>query len=102
MKTIELPNLPVPPGATADDWSEPVAGEMARSLTWSRHDAAGVGVNVDGLQYNDGQVSRSISLYDTDKELTSADARALAAALLEAADEYDRLEKVHPIVREEA
>jgi len=44
------PNLPVPAGATADDWSDltDIDGDMARSLTWSRHDAAGVGVAVDG------------------------------------------------------
>jgi hypothetical protein len=36
-----LPNLPVPAGATADDWpSLSHDGVLIRSLTWSTHDMA--------------------------------------------------------------
>jgi hypothetical protein len=90
------PTIPVPAGATADEWNAITSaiGDTVRSLEWSRHDAAGIGVAVDGWQDSTGQVSRCISLYDTEcKELTAEDARQLAAALIEAADELDRLEQ---------
>jgi hypothetical protein len=72
---------------TADDWNSVGAdsGLPVRSLGWSRHDK--VGVSVDGWQDAAGEFLRHISLYDTEgKQLTATDARALAAALLEAAD----------------
>lgn len=92
--TTTPPDLPVPAGATADDWLDltDIHGDMARALTWSHHDTDKVGVTVDGWQYADGRVERSVSLYDADKELSAADARRLAAALLNAADELDRLQ----------
>jgi hypothetical protein len=87
------PNLPVPAGAVADDWCDlpDSDGDMARPLTWSRHDTDKIGVAVDGWQSTDGTVTRSVSLYDTDDELDARDARRLAAALLNAADELDGL-----------
>jgi hypothetical protein len=89
------PNLPVPAGATADDWCDltDIHGDMARALTWSRHDTDKVGVAVDGWQSADGTIDGGVSLYDVDKELSAADARRLAAALLNAADELDGLAK---------
>jgi hypothetical protein len=87
------PNLPVPAGATAGSWSEPDCdGDQARTLTWSRHDTDEVGVTIEGWQSSDGDVDRCISIYDAgNAELSAADARRLAAALLNAADELDRL-----------
>lgn len=91
--------LPVPEGATADDWSawadEPHDFDtdgIGRSVEWSRHDAGGVGVVIDGVQFADGRVSKAISLYDTDRGLSVSDARDLAAALVTAADELERLQ----------
>src|ERR1700694_1872744 len=91
--TPNLPNLPVPAGATADDWCDltDIEGDVARSLTWSRHDTDRVGVAVDGWQYADGRIDRSVSLYQRDTELTAADARALARALIAALDVLDDL-----------
>jgi hypothetical protein len=87
------PDLPAPPGATADDWLDltDIDGDMARALTWARYDTDKIGVAVDGWQTAGGDVTRAVSLYDTEKELTAADARRLAAALLNAADELDGL-----------
>ena len=85
---------PLPAGATTDGtWSDllDVEGDCVRALEWSRHDAAGVGVGVDGWQHLDGRVDRHISLYDADKELSAEGARLLAAALIEAADALDEL-----------
>ncbi len=86
---------PLPAGATTDGtWSDlrDVEGDCVRSLEWSRHDAAGIGVAVDGWQHLDGRVESHVSLYDAEKELTAESARQLAAALLEAADELERLQ----------
>jgi len=58
--------LPISPGATAGDWLTDYSGEGARSLEWSKHDAAGIGVAVDGWQFVDGRVERCVSLYDTE------------------------------------
>lgn len=90
---ITTPNLPIPAGATADDWCDltDIDGDMARALTWTRHDTDKIGVAVDGWQIADGTVIRCVSLYDTQKELDADDARRLAAALLNAADELDGL-----------
>jgi hypothetical protein len=95
------PNLPVPPGATADDWSDltdSIDGGVARALTWSRHDTNKIGVAVDGWQHADGTIDRAVSQYDADKELTAADARQLAAALLDAADDVEKMNGYDQIV----
>ncbi len=88
------PDLPVPSGAEADDWMDltDIDGAQARTLTWSHHDTDKIGVAVDGWQYADGRVTPCVSLYDADgKELSAANARRLAAVLMDAADELDRL-----------
>ena len=90
-----LGNVPVPAGAVVGDWenlSEHVEDmDVFRFLTWSRHDAAGVVVAVEGTQYGDGGVDRYIALRPESfrDELTAADARRLAAGLLDAADSLD-------------
>lgn len=97
MTAITPPNLPVPPGAEADEWMIPTEfpEDVVRFLTWSRHDTDKIGVAVEGSQYGDGRVDRSIGPYDnkmTDyRDLTTTDARQLAAALIEAADELDQI-----------
>ncbi|MGE5696582.1 MAG: hypothetical protein ACM4D3_15520 [Candidatus Sericytochromatia bacterium] len=63
-----------------------------RGLTWTRHDTDKIGGAVDGWQTATGTITAGVSLYDTeDKELTAADARKLTAALLDAADQRDKL-----------
>lgn len=55
MNTTDLPNLPVPPGASADDWNMVTEwGDHVRGLSWSTHDAAGIGISIDGEQFADG------------------------------------------------
>jgi hypothetical protein len=95
MTYIDIPHLPIPTGAFAGDWN-PFTGhpdDLLRFLTWSRHDAAGVVVAVEGAQYADGRVDRYIRLCASseDLELTPAAARKFAAALLDAADALDSL-----------
>jgi len=75
-----------------------------RAVNWSKHDTDRVGVGIDGMQYLT-HVTRGITLHSRsrfdDMVMTGDEARELAVRLLEAADEYDRLEQAHPIVREE-
>lgn len=85
-------DLPVPAGATASDWdSTSIDGMPCRSLQWSRHDTAKVGVGVDGFQYANGEVIRFVAIDLGHDDLGADDARALAAKLTEAADAMDRL-----------
>jgi hypothetical protein len=92
---VTLPDLLVPAGATAHDWCcNPMGrdGELIRYVSWSSHDAAGVTVAVDSAQYPSGLVERHIQLYEAGAaELSAAEARQLASALLAAADVYDNL-----------
>ncbi|MGA5466588.1 hypothetical protein [Mycobacterium sp. NPDC050041] len=90
-----LLRLPRPVGAVIGDWhlSEYVE-DIYRTLTWSRHDVAGTMIAVEGAQYADGRIERHVVAlpYCADFELTAADARRLAGALLDAAEVVDRLE----------
>jgi len=85
MTAITRPNLPIPPGAEADEWMIPTdfPEDVVRYLTWSNHDTAKVGVAIDGMQFGDGHLERSISLYNRsavyDFALTAVEARQLAA-----------------------
>jgi hypothetical protein len=85
--------VPVPAGAAAGDWCDDTdfLEDVYRSLVWSRHDAAGIAVAVEGEQYVDGSVVRYVvlRLASADAELTAAGSRQLAAALLDAADSID-------------
>lgn len=92
MMTRETPNVPVPAGAVAGDWDSLSLDNIpCRSLEWSRHDTAKVGVRVDGIQDATGEVTRFIALDLGTQDLGAADARALAAKLTEAADALEAL-----------
>jgi hypothetical protein len=69
-------------------------GGYRRSLLWrSDGDPGEVSVDIDGWQRHDGSFTRHISLWATDDggALTNAQARRIAAMLLDAADELERL-----------
>ena len=91
--TATEPNLPVPAGATADGWDHSVTydGVPVRGLEWFRRDVGGVGIAVDGFQTAEGEVTCGISVYGQMYERGAEEARALAAALIEAADALDRV-----------
>jgi hypothetical protein len=48
-------------------------------------------VDTFGVQYNDGLIARHILVYEAD-DLTTDQARQLGTALIEAADELERLQ----------
>lgn len=88
------PNIPLPAGAVTDGWtSHDHDGTLARSLEWSSHDTANVGVTIDGWQRATGEYTCGVSIYGVSegKQIDAVEARQLAAALLNAADELDRL-----------
>ncbi len=87
-------NIPVPPGAVADSWAVKTSGGVCRSLEW--HDnyssVPGVDVVIDGTQESSGDFARSVTVYSDDSvRLSATEARELAAALVAAADAFDRL-----------
>jgi len=88
-------DVAVPPGASVDGegWEQSVHGEWSRPLIWRRFDSAGgVGVDIDGRQKLGGSFTRQISLYaDNGASLNAAQAREIAALLIAAADEFDRM-----------
>jgi hypothetical protein len=92
-------NHPTPAGAIrVDDWTD-LGTEWAhryfegpRRGTSRHRDSGDVQVFVAGHQHRDGSVSREIvvGLPRNDDAVTGAQARELAAMLIEAADEIDR------------
>ncbi|MBV5244332.1 hypothetical protein KUF57_12385 [Mycolicibacterium sp. PAM1] len=89
-----LNHVTVPEGATVDGWYSVRSsdGDAIRSLEWSRHDVAGIGIAVGGTQSENGDVTQAIVLFDVPDELTAGDARSLAVKLVEAADALERLQ----------
>ncbi|MFV8141225.1 hypothetical protein ACNQR7_26930 [Mycolicibacterium senegalense] len=86
----ELADVALPPGARTDSegWGKGLTEDgYSRSLLWREYAAGAVVVAIDGDQQSDGSFTRQISLYAGDGERLDADgARALGAALIEAAD----------------
>ena len=97
-KNAEYAGVPVPAGAEATfDWGpDLVAGEWRRSLVWGEYPTGieDVYVLVSGMQKPDGTYTRQLGLFvdddDDDIEMTAEQARTLAAALLNAADDLER------------
>jgi hypothetical protein len=111
MTTTTIPDVPVPAGAvTVHEWYDPGApfgilpmnygpdtqrtfNGTNRGIPVERrtghHDD--IEVAIYGEQYADGRIVREIGVYElhSDSPITSGEARALAATLIEAADEID-------------
>jgi hypothetical protein len=89
--------IPLPAGVIqSDDWLSITRDDVAvRSLVWSNHDTEHSYISIDGCQYgDDGRFERQISVWAKHGEmaLTAAEARFVAAKLIEAADELERLQ----------
>jgi hypothetical protein len=91
-------DVPLPAGASTDSegWGKDLKlGGYRRSLLWRSDGEPGeVSVDIDGWQRLDGSFTRHISLWGADEggALTSTQARRIAAMLLDAADELERLD----------
>lgn len=88
--------VPLPAGAIQNDgWSRHCdTGNWYRLIEWAviPTRTPAVEVCIDGRQATDGTFTRDVAVYAEDARLTTAQARALAAALSAAADELDRLD----------
>lgn len=97
---LRYSDVPVPAGATLiDGWdTKDKTNTLTRPVEWAKFDTARVDISVDAWQETSGAYTPGISLYSISDgdALTAAEARELAAALLQAADELDRLNGTHP------
>lgn len=95
-------HLAMPAGAVKMwHWEDDGEGRWSRMFDGTRRgfglDRTGVAANrvdvfIDGVQYADGSIVRKINVYSDSGELTADEARALATAFVEAADELERLQ----------
>jgi hypothetical protein len=84
--------LPVEAGSgEVYDWEERDNDRFGRMYGISSHGLGTTTVDVVGVQYNDGRIERHVLVYEPD-DLTAEQARELGAALIEAADEIERLQ----------
>lgn len=98
-------DVALPAGARTDSagWGKNLQRDgYSRSLVWRSYEGgmadlrlagSGISVDIDGRQQSDGSFTRGISLWGVDEGagLTADQARAVAALLVGAADELDRL-----------
>jgi hypothetical protein len=91
-----FPHIPLPPGASTDSWGWEQNLQQpgySRSLTWASYGPAdGISVDIDGRQESDGSFTRNISVWGLPEGegMSSAQALALAAMLINASEELDR------------
>ena len=73
-------------------WEHDGDGKWFRFFTGNTHEVdGGSAVRISGIQYADGTITRSISIDGDTESLDAQQARKVAAALLDAADELDQL-----------
>lgn len=91
MRVLSAPvTIPLPPGAeSAEDWED---GESYRAIYWPETSLAdGVRVSITGMQSRSGDIWRCVTMWANCPELSAGEARMVAAGLLSAADELDKL-----------
>jgi hypothetical protein len=92
-------NLPEPAGAVeVRGWRDPeIAGELYRAFKGSSwvvqrdEQPDDIRVSISGVQFPDGRIERGIFIDGAIDDLTAAQARALARALIAAADEAETM-----------
>lgn len=96
---VHSPDVPIPVGVCADDWQDDVPqpyrvlfGELRGidGLDIDRVSVQATAVQFSDGRIDDGSVHEPPHVYLSDDVLTSVQARQLAAALIDAADEVDR------------
>jgi hypothetical protein len=97
--SVMFGHLDWPEGATAVYPSGELSdGRWSREFDGGSRQVNGVTVNISGTQFADGTIERELSVSVDDRssgpggDLNAAQARALAANLIEAADELERLQ----------
>lgn len=74
------------------DWEHAGDGVWCRFFAGTTREVDEARVMITGLQYADGRIDRTICVDGDCESLDASRARQVAAALIEAADELDRLE----------
>ncbi len=83
-------HLPVPGGVVdLDHWVDAGGGLWFRPFTGTVRKVSRATVEIGGEQYAAGSIRRGIRVYTDDDDMTAAEARGLAAALTDAADEIE-------------
>jgi hypothetical protein len=95
--TTTISDVPVPPGVRPDSWQDDAPqpyrvlfGELRNTDGVEYTTVQGTAVQYPDGRIDDGSVYEAPSVYLGDDALTTAQARALAATLIETADEVDR------------
>jgi hypothetical protein len=94
--TTTIPDVPVPPGARPDSWQDdsPLPYRFLFGVLRNTDGVEHTTVQATAVQYTDGRIDdggvhEAPSVYLGDDGLSSSQARELAAALIETADEVD-------------
>jgi hypothetical protein len=86
-------DVPPPPDpGTHYPWEHDGDGKWFRFFAGTTREIAGAQVVISGLQSVDGTITRTIAVDGDSESLDSGQARQLAALLIEAADELERLQ----------
>jgi hypothetical protein len=72
-------------------WEHDGDGKWFRFFAGTARELGETSVTITGLQSADGSIERTISIDGSDEGLDASTARQIAAALIEAADELERL-----------
>jgi hypothetical protein len=89
---VPFAHTPLPAAAEeSDTWQDDGTGTWSRVVFGPRRDIAHMAAGVDGVQHADGSATWSIYVHADDDPTTADQARAFAAALIEAADDLNRL-----------
>ena len=85
-------HIPLPPGAAdADTWQDDGDGDISRVVYGRRWEVDHMNVFVSAVQTADGAAEWSLTAAVDDEDTTPELVRRFAAALLDAADEYEKL-----------
>lgn len=90
----QLAHIPVPAGALrCSEWSATrrYLDDATRIIEWSNHDVDLAGIAIEGFQDSTGAVRNFVTINVEAEEMDSKTARAIAAAIVKAADALDAL-----------
>jgi hypothetical protein len=86
-------DVPIPAGASgAEHWEDDGTGRWTRPVYGIQRNVAHLSVGITGEQHPDGTVGWAAHAHADDNPATPDQLRQFAAAVLEAADELDRLQ----------
>jgi hypothetical protein len=102
MTALQLPDLPVPAGATADEWeqSSPHPDDCSRLLKYWSAEVDGLEIEIEGMQWASGEVDHQILLSgETWMTITGERGKRIAALLRQAADVIEQIGRTSEAVQ---